>query len=296
MGAREIDPSLRIAAVHLAVSELERSTDFYTRALGLIALSQDAQSATLGVVDGRPALVLSALADPAPAPPRSTGLFHVAWLHPSRAALAASAKRIIAAGWPLHGASDHGVSEALYLGDPDGLGIEIYADRARELWPRPAGGAGVEMSTRALDLEDLLAQAPQEPQSQMAPGSGIGHVHLKVSDVALARAYYRDVLGFAEQATMPQAAFLAAGGYHHHIGLNSWQSAGAGPAPTDAPGLRQVSFELASADALAALRARLAEHGDEGLLAERSPAEISLSDPDGNRLGFRVAGGEAPGG
>jgi catechol 2,3-dioxygenase len=289
-GAREIDPSLRIGSVHLAVSDLPRSVDFYTRALGLAQIAGDAQSAALGAGGGRASLGLSALADPAPAPPRSSGLFHVAWLHPSRAALADTVKRIIAAGWPIQGASDHGVSEALYLADPDGLGIEIYADRPRERWPRPPSGAGVDMVTQALDVEGLLAEAAPEPGAAIDAGTVIGHVHLQVSDVARARDFYRDVLGFAEQARMPSAAFLAAGGYHHHIGLNSWHSAGAGPAPENAPGLRQITFELSSAGALEQLRGRLAAEGG-ALAVDHKPGRLSLTDPDANKLAFTAPPG-----
>jgi catechol 2,3-dioxygenase len=230
--------------------------------------------------------VLSALRDPVPAAPRSPGLFHVAWLHPSRGELAATANRMLGAGWPIHGASDHGVSEALYLSDPDGLGIEFYADRPREQWPRAADGHGVDMPTRALDLEDLMAQAPPEPVPALSAASSIGHVHLKVSDVARAAAFYRDALGFAEQARMPGAAFLSAGGYHHHIGLNSWQSAGAQAGPENAPGLRLIEFELGSPTALEALRGRLEDGQDGEPLADYAPGVLRVSDPDANRLAF----------
>ena len=169
-------------------------------------------------------------------------------------------RRIAASGWPIDGASDHGVSEALYLSDPDGLGIEIYADRPREQWERPADGRGVRMVTLALDLDDLLAQSPGSPGEPIAAGTAIGHVHLKVADVERAAAFYRDALGLEEQARLPSAAFLSAGGYHHHVGLNSWQSAGASPPPDDAPGLREVEFALDGAAALERSR-RLGERG-----------------------------------
>jgi catechol 2,3-dioxygenase len=261
-----IDPTLQIGAVRLAVGDLSRSADFYEHVLGLPLIRREDERALLGADPAHPALELSAIVDPTPLSPHSTGLFHVAWLHPSRAALSETIKRIARARWPIDGASDHGVSEALYLSDPDGLGIEIYADRPREAWERPPGGHGVRMVTLPLDVEDLLAQAPGEldaASQTVAPGTGIGHVHLKVADVPRALAFYRDTLGLEEQAQLPSAAFLSAGGYHHHIGLNSWQSQGADPAPTSAPGLREIRFTL-----------------------ERDGDRPALVDPDGNSLSF----------
>jgi catechol 2,3-dioxygenase len=296
-----IDPSLRIRAVTLAVADLERSAEFYERVLGLPLIERDAssskgeQTAKLGPDRKRPALLLREIPGPTPLPPGATGLFHVAWLHPTRAALAETVRRILAGGWPLEGASDHGVSEALYLSDPDGLGIEIYADRPREAWQRPADGHGVRMFTLPLDLDDLLAQHSGEPSAAMPAQTTIGHVHLKVADVPRAVAFYRDALGFEEQATIPSAAFLSAGGYHHHVGLNSWQSAGAGPAPDSAPGLRRVEFELSGAEALDSLERTLthasppADFHRDG--APAGAGGLSVSDPDGEALLFAPSGG-----
>jgi catechol 2,3-dioxygenase len=284
--SRAIDPSLRIGGARLAVSDVGRSVDFYARALGLPLIAREEDGATLGADRERPTLALARLQHPSAAPPRSTGLFHLAFLHPSRSSLAATIERALAARWPIHGASDHGVSEALYLSDPDGLGVEIYADRPREQWPRPATGEGVEMVTRPLDVDDLLAAAPLEPPPEMEAEVVLGHVHLKVSDVPRAVAFYRDLLGFAEQAEMPSAAFLAAGGYHHHIGLNAWQSGGARPAADSAPGLRLIAFELSSPAALAALEGRLSDAQGGQLMVDRRPGRVYVSDPDGNRLVF----------
>jgi catechol 2,3-dioxygenase len=281
MATSTIDPALRIGAVELAVSDLQRSTDFYERVLGLPLIATDDETARLGPDRERPALELRRLARAIPEPQGATGLFHVAWLHPTRAALAETVRRVAAGGWRLDGASDHGVSEALYLSDPDGLGIEIYADRPRERWERPPDGQGVKMYTLALDLDDLLAQA-EEPTAAMAPGSVVGHVHLKVADVEHTNAFYRDVLGFEEQARIPSAAFLSAGGYHHHVGLNSWQSSGGSPAPEDAPGLRRVDFELSGTEALEQL-------------ASGPAASVTVSEPDtdgGERLVLRDPDGQ----
>ena len=283
---RPIDPALQIGSVRLAVADLGASVDFYERVLGLATSARDADRALLGG-DGRRALLeLERIPEPVPASPHTTGLYHVAWLHPSREALAASVERVVSARWPIHGASDHGVSEALYLSDPDGLGVEIYADRAREQWPHAPGGE-LAMFTQPLDLDDLLAQAPLDPVSAMPAAIVVGHIHLEVSDVPRAAAFYRDALGFQEQAHMPSAAFLAAGGYHHHVGLNSWQSRGAGPPPENTPSLRLVTFELGGAEALTELEQRVASAGD-AIEPERRPGRVGVSDPDANRLLFGV--------
>lgn len=287
-GTATIDPALQIAAVRLAVGDLARSAEFYERVLGLAPISREHDRALLGVDPQPPALELSAIAAPAPLSPHSSGLFHVAWLHPSRAALADTVRRIASAPWPIDGASDHGVSEALYLSDPNGLGIEIYADRPRELWERGADGRGVRMFTLPLDLDDLMAQSPGEPGAAIAPGSSIGHVHLKVADVPRAFSFYSDTLGLEEQAQLPSAAFLSAGGYHHHIGLNSWQSAGASPPPDTAPRLRAIEFELSGTDALDALRERTAGAKKPAASAAEANEDerLSVEDPDGIRLDF----------
>ncbi|HEX3434199.1 MAG TPA: VOC family protein [Solirubrobacteraceae bacterium] len=294
--AEAIDPSLRIASVRLDVGDLDRSASFYERTLGLPLIAREPDSALLGADARHPALELHAIADPTPVSPHSTGLFHVAWLHPSRAALADTVRRIVARRWPIDGASDHGVSEALYLSDPDGLGIEIYADRPRDQWQRPPDGHGVSMVTLPLDLDDLLAQSSGEPDSAVAPGTAIGHVHLKVADVPRADTFYRQALGFDMQAQLPSAAFVSAGGYHHHIGMNSWQSAGAdAPAPT-APRLRAIEFELGDEAAVDALRRRAETAGASTLTPGgeadgQNGAGVAVEDPDGNRLNFALASG-----
>jgi catechol 2,3-dioxygenase len=281
-----IDPDLRIRAVELAVSDLPRSADFYERVLGLSAIARDERSAQLGPDSEHPALVLRAIASPTPLAPGASGLYHVAWLHPDRARLAESVRRVAGARWPFEGASDHGVSEALYLSDPDGLGIELYADRPRELWERAADGHGVRMATLPLDLDDLLAQYEDEPALGVAPETGIGHVHLKVADVPRAAAFYRDALGLEEQAQLPSAAFLSAGGYHHHVGLNSWQSRGAPSAPDSAPGLRRVELELSDEAALDALERALADADSCPATVRDDDGRVSVRDPDGQLLSF----------
>jgi catechol 2,3-dioxygenase len=281
-----IDPGLKLASVRLAVSDLPRSVAFYERVLGLPVLASDGETAQLGPSAERPALLLEQIGDPTPLSPASTGLFHVAWLHPSRAALAVSVRRVVGQRWPFDGASDHGVSEALYLTDPDGLGIELYADRPREEWQRRPDGHGVRMVTLPLDLDDLLAHDPGGAVPTIDPGTTVGHVHLKVSDVPRATAFYRDALGFEEQATMPSAAFLSAGGYHHHVGLNSWQSEGAPPPPDTAPGLREVHVELGDGAAIENLEHRLRETAGGDGIQDGANGGLSVRDPDGQLLTF----------
>jgi catechol 2,3-dioxygenase len=286
MAMSPIDPALRIDSVELAVSDLSRSADFYERVLGLPLIDRDEHTARLGADPERPALVLSNISTPTSAPPRSTGLYHVAWLHPSRASLADTVRRIAGARWRFDGASDHGVSEALYLSDPDGLGIEIYVDRPREEWRRPADGNGVEMVSLPLDVDDLLAQADAEPGAAVAPGTHIGHVHLKVADVPRANTFYRDALGFEEQAQIPSAAFLSAGGYHHHVGLNAWESRGGATAPDTAPGLRRVRFTLSGIDAVEALERAVNDEDSETAASREQDGSLSVRDPDGQLLLF----------
>jgi catechol 2,3-dioxygenase len=291
-----IDPDLRIRSVALAVSDLPRSVDFYQRVLGLPLIGRDDHHAELGSDARRPALVLGQIHGATPISPISTGLYHVAWLHPSRAALAASVRRVVAERWHFDGAADHGVSEALYLSDPDGLGHELYADRPRERWRRPADGHGVEMYTLPLDLDDLLAEWPGIPEPIVAPGTFIGHIHLKVADVPRAAAFYSGALGFEEQAQMPSASFLAAGGYHHHVGMNSWQSAGAQPPLESAPGLRRVEFELAGARALDELERAVADAPSATGVRRDEHGDLSVRDPDGQLLAFtRHNGGDDEG-
>ncbi len=280
-----IDPALRIGSVSLGVSDLDRSAEFYQQALGLAPIVRENGTAVLGAEGTSPALVLSQIANPTPLPPGASGLFHVAWLHPSREALADTVRRVARAGWPLEGASDHGVSEAIYLSDPDGLGIEVYADRPREQWPHTPAGS-IEMVTLPLDFEGLLARSGGEPPSAIAPGTSVGHVHMKVADVGRASHFYDGQVGFDEQARLPSASFLGAGGYHHHIGLNSWQSAGAARAPDTAPGLRELRFELSDETARGELQRRLADGGCE---PHERDKELLVSDPDGQTLLFGLS-------
>ena len=181
-------------------------------------------------------LGLRASPRPGPAPRRATGLFHTAFLYPTRGQLGAALLRVANERAAFTGASDHLVSEALYLDDPDALGIELYRDRPRETWPAPEPGEKVRMDTLPLDLQALAAEAEGD-----SSGLRIGHVHLKVADVEEAVRFWTAEVGLELMAGWAgQAAFLAADGYHHHIGVNAWFSRGAEPEPADGPGLDAV--------------------------------------------------------
>ena len=223
-----IHPKTDVGTVRLTVADLERSRDFYQRALGLRATQGDRAGLTLGTDDGTPLIELTG--DPAapPRPRRATGLFHLAVLLPSRRDLAIALRRLADARVRLDGASDHLVSEALYLHDPDGNGIEIYRDRPRDEWPHLNGS--LEMATLPLDLDDLMTELPpaSAADATVPAGTRIGHVHLQVSDLDAAEAFYAGVLGFDVTVKgYAGALFVSAGGYHHHLGLNTWQSRGA---------------------------------------------------------------------
>lgn len=278
-----------IGRVELIVRDIERSIAFYEGAIGLEVLERgvDSEEATLGA-GSAPLLVLHGEPEAPPRPPRTTGLFHFAILVPSRPELARSLARLAAAGWRLTGASDHLVSEALYLDDPDGIGIEIYRDRPREEWPHD--GDTVRMATLPLDLQGLVADGGQtlagarlQPASTtgLTPGTRIGHVHLNVADITDSERFWCDRFGFdVTVRTYPGALFVSAGGYHHHLGLNTWNGPGAPSPPEGAVGL--WSFEVTTAaDAVEEARERLAGAGaaiedGEARLRTRDPAKIAV--------------------
>ncbi len=263
-----------LGAIRLTVADLDTMRDFYARAIGLEVLAEEDGLVRLGA--GGHALV-ELQGDPAAAPraPRTTGLFHLALLVPSRAALAAAVRRVVEGGGRLGGASDHLVSEALYLRDPEGNGIELYRDRPRSEWAYT--GDEVQMATIALDLDAVMAELPEE-RAPMPAGTRLGHVHLNVGDLRAAEDFYSGVLGFDVMVRgYPGALFVAAGGYHHHIGLNTWNGEGV-PAP--APGSRGLAwFELAlPPEAVAALVARARSAG---VPVEERPGGPLLRDPFG---------------
>jgi catechol 2,3-dioxygenase len=276
-----IPAATRMGAVHLTVSDLARSLEFYRESIGLDVLAQSGERAALGIGEKR-LLELVEIPGAQPAPGR-TGLFHFALLLPDRRSLAAWVAHAVRTRVRLAGASDHFVSEAIYLSDPDRHGIEIYADRPRALWD---GKVAEGMGTDPLDLEGLLAELDDpatEPFELQPFGTSMGHVHLQVSQVPASIEFYRDVLGFGLMAEYGgQAAFLSAGGYHHHLGANTWRSGGAGPPQPGAAALRHFEIVLPDAAARDAAVAALVDAGhaveehDDGPLA-RDPSSNAFT-------------------
>jgi catechol 2,3-dioxygenase len=277
-----IPPDTSIGKVRLRVADLDDLTTFYERVVGLQAVERGGDVTGLGAADGEPLIELVGAPDAAPAPSFSTGLFHLAILVPDRAELARSLQRVAGAGWRLTGASDHLVSEALYLQDPEGNGIEIYRDRPREEWRR--NGDELAMATLPLDLESVLGEidASEGGAAGMPGGTTMGHVHLQVADIPAAERFYNRALGLDVMVrSYPGALFLAAGGYHHHLGLNTWQSQGAPPPPEGSLGLDRYELVLPSAAERDSAADRLV---DEGADPQRLDEGVLATDPSGNRV------------
>jgi catechol 2,3-dioxygenase len=275
-------PETRLGAVELTVTDLDRSVGFYEDAIGLQEHRREDGSAALGA-RGEDLLVLVEKPDAVKAG-RHAGLYHFALLHPSRLELARAAARLAATRTPIQGASDHGISEAIYLPDPDGNGIELAADRPREEWPDLSVMSG---GPDPLDLGALLEPvAEEEPQPSVHPATTIGHVHLHVGDLDAATRFYRDVVGFDVMTHLPSAVFVAAGGYHHHVGFNTWRGPGVPPAPDNAVGMHHFTIVLEDVAELDALRARAAE---DGVPVEDTPEGPLLRDPSGNALLFSLS-------
>lgn len=282
----------RLGPVRLQVADLERSLEYYRAVLGFRLRSRAGAGAVLASHGEERALVtLEERTGAAPVPMRGRlGLYHFAVLLPTRADLGRFLGHLARMGTQA-GASDHLVSEALYLRDPDGLGIEVYADRPRSLWE--ARGPELRLETAPLDAADLLREAGDTPWSGMPAGTAIGHVHLHVGDLAAADRFYHQALGLDRMTwSYPGALFLGAGGYHHHLGLNTWGGPGAERPGEEEARLLEWTVELPNAESVAEAGRSLeaAGHpidrpGDEGAVVTR--------DPWGTRLRLRVA--RAPG-
>ncbi len=273
-----------VGTVTLRASDSGRQADFYARAIGLEPGDEEMGAVELCSVSGDPLLRLdsSRAGGSKPFDQPYAGLFHVAYRYPHRAALGAAVKRTAELAPIFEGASDHGVSEAVYFRDPEGNGIELYRDRPYDEWPAAEPGR-VSMYTQPLDLAALVAEADE---AQGATQVDIGHIHLQVSDIEATLVFWRDLVGLDERQRFgPQAIFLAEGRYHHHLGANTWHSAGAEPIPGDQPGLESFELRLASARQVDTAAARLEESGME--LASDS-GHVTFQDPDANRVVLRA--------
>jgi catechol 2,3-dioxygenase len=274
----------RIQRVDLRVTDIDKALGFYRDVAGFEVLEQTRTSALLGDPGGAAFLSLDSDGVTKPASRTSAGLFHTAFRFPTRKALGHALARLVKADYEV-GAGDHFVSEALYIDDPDGNGVELYRDRPREEWPKPPEGQLVAMGTVAVDLRGLLDEAMVDGivEEEAPKGTDVGHVHLQITDVDETVAFYVDVLGLDLMARMgSQAAFLSSNGYHHHIGGNTWHSRGEGPAPRGHAGLDRVLF-ASGEDELQALAERL---DAAGRAFTREASAVEVQDPNGVALRF----------
>lgn len=297
--AGRLPAGTRIGRAALRVADLDETTAFYRDVVGLAVLDRTPERATLGV-DGTPLLVLKRDADRPARSRTDAGLFHTAFRVPSRAALGEALGRV-RERWRLDGASDHLVSEALYLDDPEGNGVEIYRDRPREEWPVDERG-GVRMATEPLDVEGVAAAASDgreagevdggDPVDRAPAGTDVGHVHLEVTSLTAFEAVYVDGLGFEVGTSGPDVRFVAAGGYHHHLGANAWRGR-----TTAATGRGLAWFEVVVPDetALGAVRSRLDAVAAEGereseveFTVEERADGIAVADADGIEVRVRT--------
>jgi catechol 2,3-dioxygenase len=273
----------RLGAVRLQVADLARSLDFYERVLGFRVLERDATHVALGPFGEDRVLVdLVERRGARPSGHGLLGLYHFAILLPDRPSLGRFVRHLAEIG-ARAGAGDHLVSEALYLTDPDGLGIEVYADRPRETWRRI--GRELMISTDPVNIPDLVASAGDEPWTGLPAGTVIGHVHLHVGDLAEGSAFFSDILGFDRMTwRYPGALFLGAGGYHHHLGTNTWAGSGARAPADDDARLLEWTIELPTDSDVAAAAQSLARGGHSAELHERDAVTV---DPWGTAIRLR---------
>ena len=278
--APTLPATLRLGPVDLNVTDLDRSLPFYEDAIGLRLHRRDDGVAAMGA-GADDLLVLHEQSDARPAR-RHAGLYHYALLHPSRLELARAGRRLVETRTSISGASDHGISEAIYLPDPDGNGIELAADRPRQRWGDLRDPTVI--GPRPLNMEALLGLASAEqPRPQSDRGLTVGHVHLHVGDIDRGLAFYRDVLGFEAMTLFPSAAFVSAGGYHHHLAFNTWRGEDVPPAPADAVGLRRWTVLLDDQAQVDEVAERV---GAAGIDHERPDGALLVRDPWDNAVLF----------
>ena len=247
-------PGLKLGTVHLIVSDLERSASWYEHALGL-RVHERGTEVSLG--DGTETTLVLHEDRAAKRPGRHAGLYHYALLYPTRHELSFTLRRLAAAKAPLQGMSDHGTHEAIYLADPDGIGIELAADRPREQWPDLGELLKSGRASSPLDVEDLLdVTANDDATASVGNGLRVGHLHFHVGDVQKALTFYSDILGFDRKMNLGSAGFVSANGYHHHLGLNEWQGKGAAPTPEHTAGLKEWTIVVPDVASVEATRRR----------------------------------------
>ncbi|MGN7398290.1 VOC family protein [Cytobacillus praedii] len=274
------EPNVFVSHVHLKVADLQRSIEFYQQVIGFQLLEQTKNKASLSA-DGKTVLVTIEQPETIHSKQlRTTGLYHFALLLPSRSDLAKVIEHFIKIGYPLQGASDHLVSEALYLADPDGNGIEIYADRPSSTWEW--NNEEVVMSTERLDIESILAEGDGKPWAGLPSDTLMGHIHLHVSELHKTEEFYCKGLGFNVVTRYGgQALFISTGCYHHHIGLNTWNGIGA-PAPSEnSVGLKHFTLVYPNEEARISAVANLEKIG---AVVTQEHGQYSTADPSGNPI------------
>ncbi|MEX1143556.1 MAG: VOC family protein [Anaerolineales bacterium] len=286
-----IHPETGLAHLELTVHDLPNMLAFYGDLMGFKVIENLGGRAKLSSTGGQPTLLtLSERKDAQPQPAHSVGLYHTAFRFSGRKPLATSLMRLVAARWPLQGASDHRVSEAIYLADPEGNGIEIYRDRPREDWPRMQDS--IQMGNMPLDLQKLLEEADQDAAQTGAidPGTDLGHIHLQVSELDKADAFYHHLLGLDIMMSLPTALFMSAGGYHHHLGANTWHSLHAPRRKEGMQGLRSFALQIPDEANWLALARRIQATGQEvGSVELDDLLGLSVADQDGIRIELLTA-------
>lgn len=280
-----------IGYAHLQISDLKRSLHFYENLVGMKRVSDFGGTAVLSASGNSPYhILLTEHPGARPKPPRSTGLYHIAIRYPSRRELASAVQRMYEGGTALQGFSDHLVSEAIYLADPDENGVELYVDRPRDQWRMEDGQ--IQMATRPLDLDNLLGELKANDPKIGGARTDIGHVHLHVSNLQKAETFYHTLLGFdVTQRSYPGALFLSAGGYHHHIGVNIWSGEGAPPPPADAVGLLSFGVQIPGRETMESLKERFVENSIEFEAKHDDVIQrdvLRVKDPDGMTLEFLI--------
>jgi catechol 2,3-dioxygenase len=277
----QLADATRLGAVELQVSDLDRSIDFYTRIVGMTVAAREGASASLSA--GGETIVTLRQEPGARPPRREAGLYHFALLFGSREELARVARRVAQTRTRIDGASDHRTHEAIYLPDPDGIGVELAADRPRELWPSLDDGTFFGHGPQPLDVRALFATVENEGPTQRAQQSlRVGHVHLHVGELDTSTRFYRDGLGFAVMAEMPHAVFVSAGGYHHHVAYNLWRGERVPPYSPDTLGLINWTLQTTDPAERDAVRERLRtigasiEEREDGSLLARDPSAIAV--------------------
>jgi catechol 2,3-dioxygenase len=279
-----IHPGTNIGVVTLRVSDIARSRRFYEGIMAFQALDEAPGRVVLGGQDKQPLLELVEVPGAEPQPHRATGLYHVAILFPTRPDLGRELLHLIEAGWQI-GQGDHLVSEALYISDPDGNGLEIYQDRPRSMWRWTNGS--VQMATDPVDIRGLVDDGTHKAEAWdvIPAGTRVGHIHLQVGNIAEAKQFYHTILGFDVTAQLPGALFVSAGGYHHHIGLNTWQSQGGKPTPTNHAGLEKYVIAIPGHEGLQEVKQRLVAHT---IPFEEQGDVIRVNDPWSNLILLKV--------